>query len=81
MVNKANRELTSTQKDAWEKYRRYEKKRGHPPSVREFAELLEQTGPSNAYRLITIFRDHGLLAPRRVTETRLRVTSKGLKAS
>jgi hypothetical protein len=79
--NKPNHELTSTQKAAWTKYKRFEERHARPPTVREFAELLGQDGPSNAHRLITLFRDQGLLAPRRVTETRLMVSAKGRRTS
>lgn len=81
MVRKVNRELTTTQREHWEKFRRFSEKHDRPPTVREFAELIGQTGPSNAHRLITLFRELGLLAPRRVTETRLRVTAKGQNVS
>jgi SOS-response transcriptional repressor LexA len=81
MGNKPNAEMTSTQKDAWHKYKRFSEKHDRPPTTREFADLLGQSGPSNAHRLITLFREQGLLAPRRVTETRLMVSAKGRRTS
>ncbi len=74
-----NDELTTTQKEALRTYQKFETKHGVPPSVRQLAAELDISHNASHY-LIGMLRDKGFLAPRAVTEMRLKVSAKGKKA-
>jgi SOS-response transcriptional repressor LexA len=79
VTGKPNREMTTTQKLAWDAYKRFEKKERRAPSVREFMAAIGSASFGGAQRLLEIFRTRGLIKPPRViTETR--ITMKGRKA-
>lgn len=78
MTGKPNNELTTVQRLAWSIYKRFEKKRGRAPSVREYMALLGSASFGGTQRMLNIFRERGLIkAPRVITESRL--TAKGRK--
>lgn len=74
-----NRELTTTQKEALDTYRRLtDKNGGDPPSVRELASALGK-GHNAAHQLIQKLREKGYLSMKPVTIIRPTLTAKARK--
>lgn len=75
---KTNRELTTTNQEAWQAIQKFNDKHGVLPSVRQLAEVLGVSHNAAHYQMGQL-RDKGYLGERRVTETRLMLTAKGRK--
>lgn len=79
MPNVPNENLSTTQQNALDEYRRLTDKHGEPPTVRALAERLG-TSHQNAHRLIGVLREKGYLTMKPVTITRPRLTAKARRA-
>lgn len=83
VTGKPNTEMTSTQRLAWRTYKRFEKRHGVAPSVRQYMAALGTASYGGAQRLLEIFRTRGLIkagVPHVPTITQTRLTAKGRKA-
>ncbi len=74
-----NRELTTTQREALDAYRKLTEKKGEPPTVRELAYVLGK-GHNAAHQLIQKLREKGYLTMKPVTIIRPTLTAKGRRA-
>lgn len=75
-----NLELTTTQKQALDMYRRLtDKNGGEPPTVRQLGDALGK-GHNAAHQLIQRLREKGYLSMKPVTIIRPTLTAKGRKA-
>jgi SOS-response transcriptional repressor LexA len=75
-----NENLTTTQQQALDVYRRLtDKQKGEPPTVRQLADALGK-GHTAAHALIQQLRKKGYLSMKPVTVIRPKLTAKGKKA-
>lgn len=74
-----NTNLTSTQQEALDVYRRLTAKKGEPPTISELADALGKSRNA-AFVLTRYLREKGYLSMKPVTIIRPTLTAKGRKA-
>lgn len=77
--SKPNYELTTVEKEALRVYREHIDKYGAPPSLRQLGQYLDMVH-SAAGTLLRRLRDKGYMQEKKITVTRLMLSSKGKKA-
>lgn len=79
MPNVPNENLSSTQQEALDAYRKHVERHGEPPTVRELGEALGKSHNA-AHYLIQKLREKGYLSMKPVTIIRPKLTAKGRSA-
>jgi DNA-binding MarR family transcriptional regulator len=78
-AGKPNNELTTSEKEALRAYREHLDKYGAPPTLRQLGEYLGIVHSAAQYTLRRL-HEKGYMQEKRVTSTRLMLSSKGKKA-
>ncbi len=79
-AGKPNLELTTTEKELLRAYREHLEKYGAPPSLRQLGEYIGVVHSAANY-LLQRLRDKGYMQEKKITSTRLMLSSKGKKVA